>query len=159
MTEERTIKKYPNRRLYDMAISSYITLQDVKNLVSGGVSIKVIDAKTQADLSAQTLLQIICDQEQKNQPLFSTAVLESLIRLYNSPVSNQVNRFLEQSLDFFVNQSNETLQDGVPHGENSKELSTRNEALWRDILNQDTLIVQRDGTDSVNTGSSTTETV
>ncbi len=60
MTEEiRLIKKYPNRRLYDTATSSYITLADVKQLVLDQVVFKVIDAKSEEDLTRSILLQII----------------------------------------------------------------------------------------------------
>ena len=60
-TELRMIKKYPNRRLYDTATSSYITLADVKQLVLERVSFKVVDAKSNEDLTRSILLQIILD--------------------------------------------------------------------------------------------------
>ena len=62
-SEERLIKKYPNRRLYDTVTSAYITLSDVKQLVMESYSFKVIDAKTGDDLTRAILLQIITEQE------------------------------------------------------------------------------------------------
>jgi polyhydroxyalkanoate synthesis repressor PhaR len=64
MSEDtRLIKKYPNRRLYDTATSSYITLADVKKLVLGQTPFKVVDAKSSEDLTRSILLQIILEEE------------------------------------------------------------------------------------------------
>jgi len=54
--ENRLIKKYPNRRLYDTQTSTYVTLSDIKNLVMGGEIFKVVDAKTEEDLTRNILL-------------------------------------------------------------------------------------------------------
>ena len=59
----RTIKKYPNRRLYDTANSGYITLADVKQMVLDNIDFQVVDAKTGDDLTRAILLQIILDEE------------------------------------------------------------------------------------------------
>src|SRR5690606_39913148 len=82
MKDVRTIKKYPNHRLYDTAISSYITLADVKNLVLDGVDFEVIDTKTKADITRSVLLQIIAEEEQVGEPIFSTELLAKVIRAY-----------------------------------------------------------------------------
>ena len=79
---KRLIKKYPNRRLYDTAISSYITLADVKNLVLDGVDFEVIDTKTKADITRSVLLQIIAEEEQEGEPIFSTELLAKVERRY-----------------------------------------------------------------------------
>lgn len=62
MPVARVIKKYPNRRLYDTEISSYITIEDVRQLIVEGVEFEVRDAKTGDDLTRQVLLQIIADR-------------------------------------------------------------------------------------------------
>jgi polyhydroxyalkanoate synthesis repressor PhaR len=59
----RTIKKYPNRRLYDTANSGYITLADVKQMVLESIDFQVVDAKSGDDLTRAILLQIILDEE------------------------------------------------------------------------------------------------
>ena len=56
-TAQRVIKKYPNRRLYDTAISSYITLDDVRRLIIEGETVQVLDVRTGEDLTRQVLLQ------------------------------------------------------------------------------------------------------
>lgn len=61
--EERLIKKYPNRRLYDTQTSTYVTLTDIKALVMSSEIFKVVDAKTEEDLTRNILLQIILEEE------------------------------------------------------------------------------------------------
>ncbi|MCF5939504.1 polyhydroxyalkanoate synthesis repressor PhaR, partial [Xanthomonas perforans] len=68
----RIIKKYPNRRLYDTEISSYITIEDVRQLIIDGEEFEVRDAKSGEDLSRAVLLQIIADREQDGEPMLST---------------------------------------------------------------------------------------
>ena len=72
--EKRIIKKYPNRRLYDTAISGYITVAEVKQMVLEYNDIEVVDAKTGEDLTRQVLLQILLEEEAGSTPLFSNDV-------------------------------------------------------------------------------------
>ena len=83
MTDERIIKKYPNRRLYDTNQSCYITLNDVRDLVLASVPFKVIDRQSGDDITRSILLQIIMEQESGGQPLFSANILEQFIRNYS----------------------------------------------------------------------------
>ena len=76
-SEERLIKKYPNRRLYDTQTSTYVTLVDIKGLVMSGDPFKVIDAKTEDDLTRNILLQIILEEEAGGVPVFSTHLEQS----------------------------------------------------------------------------------
>ena len=70
--ENRVIKKYPNRRLYDTTESKYVTLNDLKELVVNQISFTVVDKKTGDDITRNVLLQIIIEQEEDNgEPLFS----------------------------------------------------------------------------------------
>ena len=82
MTEIRIIKKYPNRRLYDTEQGIYITLDDVKKLVYDHVHFQVIDVRTKKDLTQSTLLQIIAEQEATTTPIFTTGLLQDIIRTY-----------------------------------------------------------------------------
>jgi polyhydroxyalkanoate synthesis repressor PhaR len=68
MSEPRVIKKYPNRRLYDTALSKYITLEDVRRLVRDRVEFVVRDAHTDEDLTRSILLQVIAEQEAGGEP-------------------------------------------------------------------------------------------
>jgi polyhydroxyalkanoate synthesis repressor PhaR len=72
--QQRLIKKYPNRRLYDTRTSTYITLADVKELVLSHEDFSVIDAKSNEDLTRSILLQIILEEESAGAPIFSAQV-------------------------------------------------------------------------------------
>ena len=101
MTDQRIIKKYPNRRLYDTAISSYITLEDVKNLILEQTSVKVIDARSQNDITHSTLLQIVSEQEEKGPHLFSNEMLELMIRFYRGQLPQQFQVLLMEGIQSF----------------------------------------------------------
>jgi polyhydroxyalkanoate synthesis repressor PhaR len=104
MAEERIIKKYPNRRLYDTGESRYVTLGEVKDLVMRAVPFKVIDSQTETDLTRAILLQIIMEQESGGQPLFSSAMLERFIRFYGDAAQAALSNFLDQGVDIFQRQ-------------------------------------------------------
>lgn len=104
MSESRVIKKYPNRRLYDTAVSSYITLEDVKQLVLERAEFHVIDARTNTDITRGILLQIISEQEEQGTPIFTTDVLAHIIRFYGDTLQGMMGNYLEKSLQAFVDQ-------------------------------------------------------
>lgn len=107
MADNRLIKKYPNRRLYDTAISSYITLADVKGLVLDGVEFQVTDAKTGADLTRTILLQIISEEEEGGEPIFSSELLAQIIRAYGGNMQNLLTSYLEKSMELWADQQRE----------------------------------------------------
>jgi len=102
MTEIRVIKKYPNRRLYDTQISSYITLNDIKDLVMSYSDFKVIDAKTKEDLTRCTLMQIIAEEETSGQPILTSEILKEFVRFYGDSMQAMMSRFLEHSIKLFM---------------------------------------------------------
>lgn len=104
MSAPRTIKKYPNRRLYDTEESRYITLADIRRLVMDKVDFVVIDKKTQKDITHGILLQVISEQEQSEDPIFSTEFLSNIIRSYGGNMQQFVGNYMEQSLKLFLNQ-------------------------------------------------------
>ncbi len=104
MSVARTIKKYPNRRLYDTEESRYITLADVKNLVIGKIDFLVIDKKSGDDITRSILLQVISEQEQHGEPIMSQDFLSQLIRSYGSAMPGFIANYLEQSLKLFMTQ-------------------------------------------------------
>lgn len=107
MSDSRIIKKYPNRRLYDTAISSYITLEDVKRLVLEGAGFNVIDARSGEEITRTILLQIISEEEEQGEPIFSTELLANIIRFYGDTLQGMMGRYLEQSLRMFVDQQHQ----------------------------------------------------
>ncbi len=105
MAKTRVIKKYPNRRLYDTDISSYITIEDVRQLVLDGEDFEVRDAKTGEDLTRSVLLQIIAEHEERGQPMFSTRMLSQVIRFYGDSLQGFMGGYLERSMQNFLDQS------------------------------------------------------
>jgi polyhydroxyalkanoate synthesis repressor PhaR len=106
----RIIKKYPNRRLYDTATSSYITLVDVKALVLQQVGFKVVDAKTSDDLTRSILLQIILEEESGGVPMFSRDMLSQIIRFYGHAMQGMMGNYLEKNIQTFIDMQHR-LQD------------------------------------------------
>jgi polyhydroxyalkanoate synthesis repressor PhaR len=100
--ESRLIKKYPNRRLYDTATSSYITLADVKKLVLEQIPFKVVDAKTNDDLTRSILLQIILEEESSGAPMFSSDMLSQIIRFYGNAMQGMMGTYLEKNIQTFM---------------------------------------------------------
>lgn len=99
MQETRLIKKYPNRRLYDTELSLYITLEDLKSYVLQFIPFKVIDAKTEIDVTRASLIQILLELEGGHSPFFTQTTLEQLVRLYGSDHHTLIKQFLETSFD------------------------------------------------------------
>ena len=136
---KRVIKKYPNRRLYDTAESKYVTLQDVRKLVLDGVSFCVIDKKSGEDITRNILLQIIIEQEEAGEPLFSTDVLEQLIGFYGNSVQGVAGDFISQSLNMFQeqqqrfqNQMREAMES-LPMPAAFSEMAKQNFDMWRQM--------------------------
>jgi polyhydroxyalkanoate synthesis repressor PhaR len=112
--EQRIIKKYPNRRLYDTETSSYITLADVKKLVLDGVEFRVEDAKTHEDLTRSILLQIILEEETAGAPMFSSDMLSQIIRFYGNAMQGMMGSYLEKNIQTFI-EIQKRLQDQSSH--------------------------------------------
>ncbi len=95
------IKKYANRRLYNTATSSYVTLDDLAKLVKEGGEFVVYDAKTGEDITRSVLTQIIVEEEQKGQNLLPISFLRQLIGLYGDSMQLLVPGYLEQAMVAF----------------------------------------------------------
>ena len=99
---KRTLKKYPNRRLYDTTTSTYITLAEVKQLVMASENLVVRDAKTGEDITRSILLQIILEEEAGGAPMFSEAVLANIIRFYGHAMQGFMGSYLEKNIQMFT---------------------------------------------------------
>jgi polyhydroxyalkanoate synthesis repressor PhaR len=138
VSEERVIKKYANRRLYDAAASRHVTLDDLRKLIVAGEKIKVVEDKSGEDITRSILLQIIADQEQFGQPILSTATLESLIRFYGDAMQGFMGRYLEQSVAAFMQQQQamqSQLSKLMPHTPLTPfgDLMQQNLAAWQQL--------------------------
>jgi len=118
--DERLIKKYPNRRLYDTQTSAYVTLSDIKNLVMSSEPFKVLDAKTDEDLTRSILLQIILEEESCGMPVFSTQMLQQVIRFYGHSMQSLMGNHLEKTMQSFMDihnklsEQSQGMATGVP---------------------------------------------
>ena len=127
----RILKKYPNRRLYDTQLSSYITLADVKAMVLTSEHFEVRDAKTGDDLTRSILLQIILEEETGGVPIFSAPMLSQLIRFYGHSMQGMMGSYLEKNLQTFTD-----IQAQL--AEQSKGLydpAAQSPELWAQFLN------------------------
>jgi len=136
MTEKRIIKKYPNRRLYDTVDSKYITLENVKDLVMNDVEFSVIDKKSNEDITRNILLQIIMEQEEDDEPIFTVDVLAKIIRLYGEDVQDLASNFLERSFFLFSEQQdqfNSRMKDAMRQNPLSTmtEVTQKNMQIWK----------------------------
>ncbi|QTW18215.1 polyhydroxyalkanoate synthesis repressor PhaR [Comamonas kerstersii] len=105
-SQQRVIKKYPNRRLYDTATSTYITLAEVKQLVMQHENIVVKDAKTGEDLTRSIFLQIILEEEAGGAPMFTEAMLANIIRFYGHTMQGHMGSFIEKNVQMFTDFQN-----------------------------------------------------
>ncbi len=134
----RIIKKYPNRRLYDTEISSYITVDEVRQLVVDGEDFEVRDAKTGEDLTRTVLLQIISEHEDKGQPLFSTKLLSQFIRFYGDSMQGFMGSYLERSMQVFLDQQGQFRSQmnsllGQTPWSVLNDMTERNLELWKQM--------------------------
>jgi len=105
MTEQAkptTIKKYANRRLYNTGTSTYVTLEDLAEMVKEGEDFTVVDAKTGEEITRSVLTQIIFEQESKGQNLLPITFLRQLIRFYGDSMQTLVPTYLDYSIDSLV---------------------------------------------------------
>ena len=137
MAETRIIKKYPNRRLYDTQTSTYITIVDVKQLVLDQEIFKVIDAKSNDDLTRALLLQIILEEEAGGKPMFSAAVLSNIIRFYGHAMQGMMGMYLEKNVQAFLDiQERMAEQSKALFAANGKTTGTAGNAdAWAQFMN------------------------
>ena len=110
--EPVVIKKYANRRLYNTASSSYVTLDHLAEMVHQGVDFVVYDAKTNEDLTRGVLTQIIFEEESHGaQNLLPLQFLRQLIRFYGDSMQSLLPSYLEMSLEGFARQRERLQKD------------------------------------------------
>ena len=133
------VKKYANRRLYNTATSSYVTLEDLATMIKEGGDFVVYDAKTGEDITRSVLTQIIVEQEQKGQNLLPISFLRQLISFYGDSMQFLVPGYLEQAMIAFTG-NQEQMRDSLratfgifPFGQ-FEEMGKQNIALFERAL-------------------------
>lgn len=137
MPQERLIRKYTNRRLYDTVASRHVTLEDLRQLIVAGEKLKVVDDKSGEDLTRAVLLQIISEQEHFGTPLLSSELLEMIIRFYGGPMQQLLSRYLEQAFTSMLRQQ-EAMQSEMAKALQAPlspltELARRNLEMWNQM--------------------------
>ena len=137
MQQERLIRKYSNRRLYDTSGSRHVTLDDLRQMIVAGERIKVVDDKSGEDLTRSVLLQIIAEQEQFGLPVLGADLLEMIIRFYGGPMQALLSRYLEQAFTTMLRQQ-EAMQSEMAKALQTPfapltELARKNLQMWEQM--------------------------
>ncbi|GAC1348199.1 MAG: hypothetical protein NVSMB18_35650 [Acetobacteraceae bacterium] len=129
------VKKYANRRLYNTETSSYITLDNLADMIRAGRDFVVYDAKSGDDITRGVLTQIIVEEENKGSSMLPTAFLRQLIGFYGGSLQGVVPRYLEHAMASFARQQQQvrqmmqqTLSPFLPLG--VEEMSRQNIAIF-----------------------------
>jgi polyhydroxyalkanoate synthesis repressor PhaR len=136
---EVVIKKYANRRLYNTDTSSYVTLDDLAEMVRSERDFVVYDAKTGEDLTRAVLTQIIVEQESRGENLLPISFLRQLIRFYGDSIGRLVPTYLELSLDSLTREQERYREQfansfGTGAFEALQEQAKRNMAMFEKAL-------------------------
>lgn len=145
--EPTVIKKYANRRLYDTGRSSYVTLDDLCEMVQEGHNFIVLEAKTGKDITRSVLTQIIADQEASDETLLPTNFLRTLIGFYGNNMQSMLPGYLEQTMNVFA-QNQERMQEQInksfegmrnmegmfPQNNNLEELTRKNMEMFEKAM-------------------------
>lgn len=135
------IKKYANRRLYNTATASFVTLDDLHDMVKSGERFIVTDAQTGADITCSVLAQIIADEENRGHNMLPPNYLRQVLKLYNEGIGPQLSAYLEQSLETFTQNQQQMLAQmtrlfsGNQAMEGWAEVGRRNMELFQQSLN------------------------
>ena len=126
------IKKYANRRLYNTESSSYITLEHLAAMTRDGRDFKVVDAKSEEDITHNVLTQIIMEEEQRGQTMLPVNFLRQLIALYGDSMQAMVPGYLEASMESFRRNQEQfkTAVEGAFAHSPFAEIAKRNMAVF-----------------------------
>lgn len=134
------IKKYANRRLYNTASSSYVTLDDLSGMVRNDIDFVVYDAKSGEDITRSVLTQIIVEEESKGHNLLPIGFLRQLIGMYGDSLQELVPKYLEHSMEHFIDNQEQMRKymaeafDGMfPFG-SLEDLSQQNMEMMKQAL-------------------------
>ena len=134
------IKKYANRRLYNTATSSYVTLEHLAQMVKDGVDFVVRDAKSGEDITRSVLTQIIFEEESKGENMLPINFLRQLIALYGDNLQPMVPNYLEMAMETFTRHQDDlrtymdnTFGDMFPFGD-MEDMSRRNAQMFKQAM-------------------------
>lgn len=146
-----TIKKYANRRLYNTAESSYVTLDDLATMVQDGVDFTVHDAKSGEDITRSVLTQIIVEQEAKGNNLLPTGFLRQLISYYGDNLQGLVPQYLDMTMQSFARNHEqmhgylENTLGGIYPFSSFEDMGRKNMAIFEQAMSMMTPFNQNSG--------------
>ena len=120
--EPRVVRKYSNRRLYDSRQSKYINLDELKDLILAGEPLQVVNASDGADITRQTLVQVLLSEEVFGEPVFSEQSLRNLILFFRGPMRGPMAVFFDQCAPMFLD-AQKRLTDRLGARANPEELN------------------------------------
>lgn len=133
------VKKYANRRLYNTETSSYITLDNLAEMIRAGRDFVVYDAKSGEDITRGVLTQIIVEEESKGSAMLPTGFLRQLIGFYGGNLQGVVPNYLEHAMSTFARQQQQmrqvvqqTFGPFIPAG--VEEMSRQNMAMFENAM-------------------------
>ena len=138
--EHVTIKKYANRRLYNTATSSYVTLDHLAQMVKDGTEFSVFDAKTGEDITRSVLTHIIVEEENKGQNLLPIDFLRHLISFYGDSLQAVVPNYLDYTMQAFARNQEQmrgSMQDalgGLNPFDQFEEMGKQNMAMFENAM-------------------------
>jgi polyhydroxyalkanoate synthesis repressor PhaR len=136
--ETVVIKKYANRRLYNTSTSTYVTLENLAQMVKEGTEFNVYDAKTNEDITRAVLTQIIVEEEGKSgQNLLPISFMRKLIGFYGDNMQWVVPKYLDHSMQS-LSKNQDQIQDYIkttfggifPFGTTLEQMSKQNLAMF-----------------------------
>jgi polyhydroxyalkanoate synthesis repressor PhaR len=99
----KLIKRYPNRRLYDTDVKSYITLSTIRDYIKAYQQFQIVDSKSGKDLTRQVLLQVLTEVESEGHAsVLTNKMLEEIVRFYDTNMSSVLGQHIEQSILAFI---------------------------------------------------------
>lgn len=133
------IKKYANRRLYNTASSSYVTLDDLSQMVKDGSDFVVHDAKSGENITRQVLTQIIFEEEAKGENLLPIDFLRQLIRFYGDSMQSFVPSYLQFSMDHLTREHERLREEmagsaGTEMIKSMEDQAHKNMAMFQDAM-------------------------
>ncbi|MCF8474869.1 MAG: polyhydroxyalkanoate synthesis repressor PhaR [Emcibacter sp.] len=140
--EQIIIKKYANRRLYNTDSSSYVTLDDLSNMVKEGKDFAVLDAKTGDDITHSVLSQIIFEEESKGEALLPINFLRQLIAFYGDGLQNIVPEYLESSMAAF-SENQEKFRGFIEHNMTKSPLGVKALKPFEEMAKQNMVIFEK----------------
>ncbi|MEZ5561672.1 MAG: polyhydroxyalkanoate synthesis regulator DNA-binding domain-containing protein [Gammaproteobacteria bacterium] len=124
MSEPRLIRKYVNRRLYDTAQSRYVNLDDLRELITKGSQVKVVEQATGVDITTPVLLQIIAETQRGHAPLLSAEFLSTMIRLGALDRDPELPARLDRALKSLLDKQSPVASSGSGSGANAGMTAT-----------------------------------